>query len=95
MLKIDNNHTNLYLYIPLIISNFTIQQKKINEVINHRSPYGQTLRFNSSYYLTISDEKLAEIEQNCANIDKEVITIGGSDGYSSDIDSDEDNSIEE
>ena len=47
-------------------------------MINHSSPYGQTLRFSSNLYFSLSDEKLAEIEQNCANIDREIITIGGS-----------------
>lgn len=44
-------------------------------MIRHESPYGQTLLFSSQMYFSISDEKLAEIEQNCANIDREVITI--------------------
>ncbi len=46
-------------------------------MIRHSSPYGQTLLFSSNLYFSLSDEKLAEIEQNCANIDREVITIGG------------------
>ncbi len=47
-------------------------------MINHSSPYGQILRFSSELYFTLSDEKLAEIEQNCANIDRSIITIGNS-----------------
>ena len=54
-------------------------------MIYHQSPYGQTLRFNSNLYYSLSDEKLAEIEQNCANIDREIITIGGI-GRDADID---------
>ena len=44
-------------------------------MIHHESPYGQTLIFSSQLYFSISDEKLKEIEQNCANIDRETITI--------------------
>lgn len=44
-------------------------------MIYHQSPYNQTLIFPTELYFTISDEKLAEIEQNCANIDRETITI--------------------
>lgn len=46
-------------------------------MIYHQSPYNQTLVFSSNLYYSISDEKLAEIEQNCANIDREFITIAG------------------
>lgn len=44
-------------------------------MIYHQSPYGQIIKFPSELYYSLSDEKLAEIEQNCANIDKETITI--------------------
>ena len=44
-------------------------------MIYHQSPYNQTLIFSTEHYFNISDEKLAEIEQNCANIDRETITI--------------------
>jgi hypothetical protein len=44
-------------------------------MIYHESPYGQTLLFSSQLYFSLSDEKLAEIEQNCANIDREIVTI--------------------
>lgn len=47
-------------------------------MIYHQSPYGQVIKFPSSLYYSLSDEKLAEIEQNCANIDREVITISSS-----------------
>lgn len=60
-------------------------------MINHSSPYGQTLIFSSSLYFSLTDEKLAEIEQNCANIDRETITISGSANYGiviADIDKD-------
>jgi len=46
-------------------------------MINHSSPYGQILRFSPNLYFSLSDEKLAEIEQNCANIERDVITISG------------------
>lgn len=47
-------------------------------MIFHQSPYGQTIKFSANLYYSLSDEKLAEIEQNCANIDREVITISNS-----------------
>jgi hypothetical protein len=47
-------------------------------MIAHQSPYNQTLMFSSNLYFSLTDEKLAEIEQNCANIDREIIIIGGS-----------------
>jgi len=59
-------------------------------MIYHQSPYNQTLIFSSEFYYSISDEKLAEIEQNCANIDKEFINIGWS-GKIEEIDTDTDN----
>lgn len=49
-------------------------------MIYHQSPYGQVIRFSSELYYSLSDEKLAEIEQNCANIEREVITISSSSG---------------
>lgn len=57
-------------------------------MIRHESPYGQTLLFSSNLYFTISDEKLAEIEQNCANIDRETITISSNFSAEEDEDSD-------
>lgn len=56
-------------------------------MIFHQSPYGQIIKFSAKVYYSISDEKLAEIEQNCANIDREVITIG--DSFTPEIDSDD------
>ena len=47
-------------------------------MIAHQSKYGQVIMFSPKLYFSISDEKLDEIEQNCANIDREVITIGDS-----------------
>lgn len=47
-------------------------------MIFHQSPYGQVIKFSTNLYYSLSDEKLAEIEQNCANIDREVITISNS-----------------
>jgi len=47
-------------------------------MIFHQSPYGQIIKFSSELYYSLSDEKLAEIEQNCANIDRESITISSS-----------------
>lgn len=44
-------------------------------MIYHQSPYGQVLKFSTSHYYGLSDAKLAEIEQNCANIDRETIVI--------------------
>ena len=49
-------------------------------MIYHQSPYGQVIRFSSELYYSLSDEKLAEIEQKCANIEREVITISSSSG---------------
>lgn len=49
-------------------------------MIYHQSPYGQTLKFSSELYYKLSDEELSEIEQNCANIDRETITISNSKG---------------
>lgn len=49
-------------------------------MIYHQSPYGQVIRFSSELYYSLSDEKLAEIEQNCAHIEREVITISSSSG---------------
>lgn len=46
-------------------------------MITHQSQYGQILKFNSEYYYSITDDKLQEIEENCANIDKDIIYIGG------------------
>lgn len=46
-------------------------------MIYHQSPYNQTLLFSTEMYFSISDEKLKEIEENCANIDRETITISG------------------
>lgn len=56
-------------------------------MIFHQSPYGQIIKFSAKVYYSISDEKLSEIEQNCANIDKEVITIG--DSFTPEVDSDD------
>ena len=58
-------------------------------MIYHQSPYGQIIKFSSELYYSLSDEKLAEIEQNCANIERETITIS-SNLVSEDIDIDED-----
>ena len=44
-------------------------------MIYHQSPYGQILKFSPELYYSLSDEKLLEIEQNCANINKESVTI--------------------
>ncbi len=60
-------------------------------MIYHQSPYGQTLKFPSELYYKLSDEELAEIEQNCANIDRESITIahgGGIENQEEDLDID-------
>lgn len=61
-------------------------------MIFHQSPYGQIIKFSAEVYYSISDEKLSEIEQNCANIDRETITISSNlavdDNDSLDLDTD-------
>lgn len=46
-------------------------------MISHQSPYGQIIKFTSEVYYNLSDDKLSEIEQNCANIDREIVVISG------------------